>query len=138
MSWRGLLIAYGVICFVTLSVAIFLAFHGLPLVLPLSGIELLLLGFALYSTANQGKSQEVVTIKHDAIVFEAGRNYPESSHEFQRPWAKIVLERPWHAWYPSKLLIRSHGRQIEVGKFLNEEERKGLAEQLSLAMHAYN
>ena len=36
--------------------------------------------------------------------------------------------------FSDSLLVRSHGRQIEVGKFLNEQERQGLAKELNLAL----
>ena len=136
MSWRSLLLVYGVICIFTLSIGLFFTLNGMPLVLPFSGLELLALGAALYVTAWRSGIREVITIKDDAIFVESGRNAPESHHRFQRQWARIVLQRPWSVWHPSKLLIRSHGKQVEIGSFLNEEERKGLAEQLALAMHS--
>jgi len=62
---------------------------------------------------------------------EKGRRYPENQCTLARVWARVVLERCPKQWYPSRLLIRSHGRAVEVGTFLNEEERRRLAEELA-------
>ncbi len=90
----------------------------------------MLLGIALYLTAWRSKIQEVISISETEIVIERGRKKPESRHVFQRPWTKLVLERSRNNWYPSRLLVRSHSEQVEIGQFLNEQERQGLAELL--------
>lgn len=127
MSWHELLLAYGAIAGVTLAIAMYFWVQGLTLVLPFSGLELLVLGAALYVTAWRGGAREVITITDDMVCVESGRTKPVHRHDFQRYWTRIVLRRSWIAWYPSRLLICSHGREIEVGKFLNEQERLGLA-----------
>ncbi|MGH8245853.1 MAG: DUF2244 domain-containing protein [Gammaproteobacteria bacterium] len=134
MSWRGLLYAYIGIGAVTLGVGIWWFFAGLPLVLPFSGLEMLLLGAAFYLSSWRGGVREVITIDQSAVAIESGRTAPERRAEFHRQWTRVVLERHWNGWYPSRLLIRSHGRQVEVGQFLNEQERQGLAEQLGEAL----
>lgn len=127
MSWHTLVLLYLLIASVTLCVGVFFYWHGYKLVLPFSGLEVVLLGVALYVTAWRGGEQEVILFTEDTILFERGHRTPEESYRFQRAWAKIVLERSWNSWYPSRLLLRSHGRQIEIGRFLNEQERQGLA-----------
>jgi uncharacterized membrane protein len=49
---------------------------------------------------------------------------------FPRHWAQVKLRRPASRLHPSRLTIESHGRQCELGSFLTEEERSGLARQL--------
>ena len=120
----------------TVTIGIGACFYilGLTLILPFSGIEVLALGAAFYVTSWRGGKQEVISIDKDSIVVESGRHGPESREVFQRAWAKVILERPWNSWYPSRLLIRSHGRQLEIGQFLNEQERQGLALELYNAL----
>lgn len=134
MSWRALLLVYLGIAAVTLIIGLSFYFNGLTLVLPFSGLEILALGAALYVSAWRGGEQEVILIDSDRIVVERGRREPVSRHVFQRAWVKVVLERSWNYWYPSRLLLRSHGRQVEIGKFLNEQERQGLALELRNAL----
>lgn len=137
MSGRELLLVFSGIAGVTLAIGGYFWLRGFTLVLPFSGLEVLALGAALYITAWRGGAREVITITDDSISVETGRSGPEQRHDFQRYWTKVVLRRPWVAWYPSKLLLCSHGREIEVGRFLNEQERKGLAKILRSAIHQY-
>ena len=135
MSWKELLWVYCSIAGVSLAIAIYFWVQGLTLVLPFSGLELLALGAALYITAWRGGAREVITITVDSVHVETGRTGPRLCHDFQRYWTRVVLRQPWVAWHPSKLLLCSHGREIEVGRFLNEEERRGLAEILQSAIN---
>lgn len=130
MSWNELLLAYGGVAGVTLAIAVYFWARGLTLVLPFSGLELLALGAALYVTAWRGGAREVITITDDVVCVESGRKRPENRHQFQRHWTRIVLQHSWIAWRPSRLLVCSHGREIEIGRFLNEQERMGLAKVL--------
>jgi uncharacterized membrane protein len=52
---------------------------------------------------------------------------------FQRHWARVVLKQSRGDWYPSRLLLHSHGRQVEVGRFLEEQERLHLGLRLQRA-----
>ncbi len=133
MSWRGLVGAYAVIAVVTLTVAFYFYFQGLTLILPFSGVELLFLGAVLYVTAWKSDWREVISVGEALVTVEAGRREPEDRFEFQRQWLRLILARRG-GWYPSRLLLRSHGRQIEIGRFLNEQERQGLAEMLAVAL----
>lgn len=133
MSWSGLLGAYAGISAVTLAVAFYFYLQGLTLVLPFSGLELLFLGTVLYVTAWRSDWREVVSVTDATVSVETGRREPEKHFVFQRQWLQLILARRG-GWYPSRLLLRSHGRQIEIGRFLNEQERQGLAEMLAVAL----
>lgn len=130
MSWQTLVSLYLLMVFVSLVIGLAYFHIGLTLVLPFCGLEMLALGAALYVTSWRGSIREVITVDDDSVAVETGRDKPVKRYEFQRNWTQVVLERPHVSWHPSRLLIRSHGRQVEVGRFLNEEERRGLAEAL--------
>lgn len=134
MSWRLLLTLYGLMMAVSLGIGTAYFLIGLTLVLPFSGLEMLALGAALYITALRGGERQVITISDREIIVEIGRKQPEQRYQFQRAWARIILERVPASWYPSRLLIRSHGRELEIGRFLNEQERLGLANCLRQAL----
>jgi uncharacterized membrane protein len=134
MSWRHLLFAYLGISAVVLTIGLCSLAAGLPLVLPFSGLEVIALGAAFYLCAWRGGVRQVITISEERVVVEAGRRAPETRDEFQRQWAGVVLERSPNSWYPSRLYLRSHGRQVEIAVFLNEQERRGLAVELRKAL----
>lgn len=130
MAWQTVVALYLLMVFVSLAIGLAYYHIGLKLVLPFCGLEMLALGAALYVTSWRSSIREVVTVNKDSVAVESGRTKPDRRFEFQRLWAQVVLERSRNSWYPSRLLIRSHGRQVEIGRFLNEEERRGLAELL--------
>jgi uncharacterized membrane protein len=45
-----------------------------------------------------------------------------------------VLEHAPIAWYPRRLTVAFQGRRVEIGQFLNEEERGVLADELRQAL----
>jgi len=134
LSWRGSLLFYFSLLIISSGIAIGLALLGLWLVLPFAGLEMLALGIGLYVVACRCYECEVISINGDSIRIERGRDYPREQWTLGRTWARVVLERCPRAWYPSRLLLRSHGRSVEVGRFLDEEERQRLADELSRSL----
>ena len=130
MPWQHIMMIYLLISGVTISIAFGFFTQGLTLILPFAGLELLALGVVLYISAWRSNIKEVVNVTEEKIRIEIGRNAPEKTYELDKAWAKVVLERSWNNWYPSRLLLRSHGRQLEIGKFLNEQERQCLEVEL--------
>ena len=130
MPWQHIMMIYLLIFGVTISIAFGFFTQGLTLILPFAGLELLALGVVLYISAWRSNIKEVVNVTEEKIRIEIGRNAPEKTYELDKTWAKVVLERSWNNWYPSRLLLRSHGRQFEIGKFLNEQERQCLEVEL--------
>lgn len=135
IPWRTLLRIFGAMAAFVMLVALVCALAGLPLVLPFAGLEVLVLGAGLYLSAVRGTTREVVSIGDGEISYQAGRHGPVCSDSFRRPWVHVVLERSGDGWYPSRLLLRSHGRQVEVGRFLDEQERLDLAQRLRGALN---
>ena len=134
LAWTTLLRIYAAMAVFILGTGITWALAGLPLVLPFAGLEVLVLGVALYLSAMRGSVREVIRIMDATVIYEAGRATPVVTCEFQRHWARAVLEQSRGDWYPSRLLLRSHGRQVEVGKFLEEQERLHLGLRLQSAL----
>ncbi|NCW56693.1 MAG: DUF2244 domain-containing protein [Gammaproteobacteria bacterium] len=50
--------------------------------------------------------------------------------EFPRHWAQVRIRAGGSPLHPSRLTVESHGRRHEIGHFLNEQERLGLAARL--------
>ena len=134
MPWQHIMVSYFAISAVTLAIAINFYIQGLTFILPFAGLELVALGIVLYISAWRSNIKEVVNIGEEKIRIEIGRDVPEKIYELDTAWANVVLERSWNNWYPSRLLLRSHGRQLEIGKFLNEQERQCLAIELNKAI----
>jgi uncharacterized membrane protein len=127
LSDRGALVFYSGISAVTLLVAAWFVSLGLWVVLPFAGLELLALGIALYLCLVRSTQCEVVSVRGDTVEVCKGRRSLQESRAFHRGWVQVTLEAPLHRWYPSRLILGSHGRKVEVGVFLTQEERVALA-----------
>jgi uncharacterized membrane protein len=71
--------------------------------------------------------RERILVSEEEIVIETTLRGELTRVMFSRHWAHITLRVPFYALHPSRLTIESHGRSVEVGGFLNEEERRRLA-----------
>ena len=130
LTWRGTMLFYGGVSVVAMTIAIMFALKGIWLILPFAGIELIALGACLYITSCKASECEVVHIQQDIVRVERGRFRPHHQVEFLRAWARVDLKTHQQAWYPSRLTIRSMGKEVEIGARLNEEERLQLAREL--------
>ena len=98
-------------------------------VLPFAGAEMLLLGWALHSNMQRRFERESIDVSETEIVIEYARGNPRRV-VFPRHWARVKIRRPKSPLHRGQLVIESHGRAYEVGKFLTEEERHQLAAEL--------
>jgi len=125
------LLWFGLISSVTLGVALVFAAIGLWPVLPFAGLEVVVLAYAFVVCAKRGSMRELVEIAESKVYVSAGCERLRKIAEFPRGWARVDLENAEYAWYPSRLLLRAHGREIEIGAFLVEGERAQLAKDLN-------
>jgi uncharacterized membrane protein len=134
LSWRAAVRVYTAVTLCCAGIATAFVLHGLWTVLPFAGFEIVVLGIAFYLTFSRSQVREVISVNADAVSVVKGRNAPQEHWECPRVWARIQLERSPVAWYPSRLSIAFQGQRVEIGRFLNEEERCALAEELEQAL----
>ena len=130
LSWRGVVRFYLWMVAVSFGIATAFAFNGAWLVLPFAGLEMLVLGAALYSVARRCNSWQLISIDADTIHISGSAAADLPAVTFKRAWAKIELQAGERNWYPPRLTIRSHGKVVEIGSCLNETERQRLASKL--------
>ncbi|MGI9304903.1 MAG: DUF2244 domain-containing protein [Gammaproteobacteria bacterium] len=134
LSWRGNKLFFLSLFVVSFTIAVAFAWRGLWMVLPFAGFEMCLLGIALYLCAQRACRCEVVSISDDKVEVAVGRDKPEQRCIFDRYWSQVILIKSIVAGYPSRLLIRSQGREVEVGACLTNDERHDLASALRRAI----
>jgi uncharacterized membrane protein len=127
LSARGARAFFLSACLGPLIIASFLALRGFWPVLPFAGLEVLLLGWALKLSLERRHHQQCITVTEGEVSVESRRRGACEQVVFPRHWARVKLRRPAARLHPSRLVIESHGRQCELGSFLTEEERRGLA-----------
>jgi uncharacterized membrane protein len=129
LSPRGAIVFFGLVCLFTFGIAAVFTVLGFWPVLPFAGAEMLVLAWALKSSMDRRFERESIDISENEIVVEYARGTPRRV-VFPRHWARVKIRRPNSPLHRGQLVIESHGRTHEVGKFLTEEERRQLAAEL--------
>ena len=130
LTARGALVFFGTVCVPTFFVAGLSALQGFWPVLPFAGLEMAILAWALKSTFERRHETETITVSEESISIETRRHDRRSVVVFSRHWSQVKLRRPVSRLHPCRLTIESKGRELEVGRFLTEDERHGLAVRL--------
>lgn len=110
----------------SLSVALYFVWHGFWPVLPFAGLELVFLGAALWVSQRRGQYREIITVFEDRVRVEKGAGGPEEIFEAPRTWVRLVEEQGPRRGYPGRLFLSSHGKRVEIGTPLVQEERESL------------
>ena len=127
ISWRALVLFYIFNCAVALAIGLFFMLHGLWMVLPFSGLEMLALGAGLYLASRNAYRQEVITLDRRLTRIEKGVQRIDQCWEFETPWIRLIEEQSGESSRRRKLALGSHGNYVEVGGFLDNSEQERLA-----------
>lgn len=130
MHWKTAKAVFGVVCGYSGATATFFVLLGAWPILPFFGLEIVAVGTALYLSARSTTHREVVTIAAGEIVVERGHRRKTEEQRLPWHWSRVLLLRDTTGWYPSRLVVRAHGREMEIGRRLYETERVALARTL--------
>jgi uncharacterized membrane protein len=137
LSWRWVkrLVVGLALCMAAVS-AYWVAL-GAWLVVPFTGLEFLVLGLGFYLGSVAGHSREVIEIDGADLRVLRGHRRLEEVARLPRHWTRVTLSHDPRGWYPSRLVLRCHGRRYEVASRLVEAEREDLAAELQgwLGLH---
>ena len=126
LTWKLNLVLLLVVAGVSLSIALSFLIAGAWVILPFSLVELILLALCIHYVAKQCARQEVITISEYEVIVEMGIRKPTKKACFQRIWSKFFVRAGKRAQDPEKVVIRSHGDELELGEFLNKEDKADL------------
>jgi len=130
LTVQGALFFFGTVALASLTFAAFFVAQGFWPVLPWAGLELGVLGWALWATMRRRRWTQTITVTPDDVeVILRGRE-GERRIVFSRHWAAVTLRRA-RGWHPSRLVIESHGKGLEIGSFLTEDDRRALHRRLA-------
>ena len=127
LSSSGRLFVFSFILTVSLGIALaFSVLLGAWPIMPFAGLEMLVLYLAFRYMDRHAGDFERITIQGDNIAVEVQEGRHVMRLELNRYWAQVVCEANG-----SRLALRSHGREIEVGRHLCEAERADMARELA-------
>jgi uncharacterized membrane protein len=117
LSSSGRLFVFSFILTVSLGIALaFSLLLGAWPILPFAGLDM----------DRHAGDDERITIQGDNVAVEVQEGRHVTRLELNRYWARVVCDADG-----GRLALRSHGREIEVGKYLCAGERADMARELA-------
>ncbi len=116
---------FGLIFVVSVGIACAFAAFGAWLILPFAGLEMGVLYWAFQAVERRAKDFELIAIDSDSIRVEICETGRARTHEMSRHWAQVVVSCDG-----ARVALRSHGREVEIGRHLNDDQRLSLAREI--------
>jgi len=127
ISQAGLLMSFGGLMLIVALIATGFALLGAWLVLPFAGVEIAVLGCAVSWVLRHACDFEHICLKGGMLEVEIADGGSRTLRQFNPHWARLVIETQGRV---TRLALRSHGKEFEIGRHLNAEDRRGLAREL--------
>ncbi len=129
-SWQFNMMIVASLAFIAFIMSAYLAFQGLWLVFPFAVLSVIFLFSCLYLRLRANLKIEVISFDENTVVVERGRYQAEKSWKYPRPWTKIFVKEPVNRGHLKQIFIRSHGKELELGSFLNKKDKEILIKDL--------
>jgi uncharacterized membrane protein len=126
LSSAGRTLVVGSLAAISLVISLAFAVRGAWMIMPFAGLEVLLVYLAFRCLEQHAGDFESLSIQDDRVLIVRRERGEVSRHEFNRYWAQVVLQ-PSRWGRHVVLALRSHGRQVEFGRHLTEEQRCKMA-----------
>ena len=118
------------ICVVAIVVGLRFWLLGAWVVLPITVLELVLLGVAFLVVERKTRFCETIELKDDSVSVVQRDWRSKKEWCYPRYWVQVIFREDPAGWHPSHLYLRSHGDTLEVGACLNDSERLQLSQYL--------
>jgi len=124
LDLRLLCLVFGSLALFLILVAAAFAVAGVWLIIPFAGMEIAALGVAVWWTLRRAGDFERLAFDGDRILLEIRERGLSRRFEFNRCWVRLVTGSA------GAVSLRSHGREIAIGRFCGEESRQELAREV--------
>jgi uncharacterized membrane protein len=124
-------LAFAALAFITLALAVMLAFLGFWLVVPVALIHLGIVWTGFYLAWRRSERVEFLRFDGDSLTV-GDSSHGELAH-FKKAWVRL-LERQAGSMEAPRLYLASHGQRLEVGRDVGPEDRKSLLKLMRQAL----
>lgn len=129
LSGAGRLLFFCVMSLLSLVIAASFALAGAWLIFPFAGLEVMALGWALYYISCHTGDYECIVVSGDRVLVET-RNYKTVEQvELSRHWVQVIVQ-PASGQGRCRVWVRASGREVELGRFVDDEGRMTLSRQI--------
>ena len=136
MTAKGMMLFVAVVGVAIFLVAIRFVLLGAWVILPFAILEIVLLGAGFWLYERASRYRETVQITRSSLHITQETVRRKKSWQFNPHWVRVNLDLDPNDWYPSRLFIRSHGEQVEIGACLTDQEREELSKVLKRSIPA--
>lgn len=138
-QWHTTKLFLWLISCLALFIATAFALVGAWMILPFAGLEIIALVSLMVWVANQCRRKQVIHIEDNRIHVEKGVHTPKSTWESELFFTRLIIDKPpYRGGQPLKVFLRSQQQQLEIGEFLNEDDKKKLIAELRGVMSVAN
>ena len=109
---------------------------GATLILPFAGLEILILVTAFYMNFNWSKQRQKIFLSDELVLIQKGIKKIEYSWQEFRTFTSVQVNKSSDEI--TKLSFRSKGKDIEIGEFLNQEDKKLLQKEMNILVDELN
>ncbi|MDA7737822.1 DUF2244 domain-containing protein [bacterium] len=128
MTWEtNRLILLGMFV-VNMTIGIGFALMGEWLILPFAGLEILLVGFGMYYVCWKLNFKQMITIEAESFTLQKGVYFPKEEWQWQTSSIELLKQPSRYRMSAPNLYLKHMSQTVEIGDFLNREEKKELVE----------
>lgn len=124
------------IAFICIGIATIFYLVGATLILPFAGLEISILLLAFYLNFRWSGRREKIFMSKDKVIIEKGIHKAEYRWEEFRTFTSFQVSKDINKVL--KLSFRSKGEDIEIGSFLNDEEKDELKDSIAKIIEELN
>jgi uncharacterized membrane protein len=135
MNSRALLFIFLFVAGLNVAFASMLVLRGAWPIAPFMGVDVVLLGWAFQASRMAARAFEHVRLTPSelSVVCHSQRG-AERQLTFNPYWISVHLAEPEDM--PRALTLRSHGKGVQIGKFLGPRDRRSFADALKAALNS--
>ncbi len=130
MSPRQLMTAFGLLCALSLAVAIGFWSQGVALIVMFTGLELLAVAAALWVAARHAGDRELITLADREMAVEQRCGTQVEHARFRAEWVRVEPA----GGEGSLVELSGQGRSVRIGRHVRPELRVELAHELRRAL----
>ena len=124
MLLRRLFRAFALFCVLICALSVLQGNIWAPIFLALNGV---LVAFAMRAVMRRCQAADCVLVRGRELLARQNRQGRQHEVVFPLAWVRLMVEHPRAE---CRILLIAHGESMEIGSFLNREQRERLVEQL--------
>lgn len=130
MSWETNKKILLVLFCLNMSIALAWAYMGAWMVLPFAGLEILLVGTGMYYVSWKLNFKQIITVENESLRLQKGVYFPKEEWHWPLSDTCLISVPSDYRLSAPTLSLQHLNQRIEVGDFLNREEKKQFRQHL--------